>query len=82
MFNIIVIMPVRTSFIKKLAESLIAKFPDVWTNNFEENKQLVQKLTNIESKTVRNQVAGYITSIIERKRKYEPWLFKNDNSKN
>jgi len=33
----------------------------VFTEGFESNKEAVTELTNIESKTVRNRVAGYVT---------------------
>ncbi len=40
------------------------KFPDKFTANFDENKELVSKLTQGATTRVRNQVAGYITRTI------------------
>ncbi len=37
------------------------RFPDKFTTNFDENKRLVDSLTQGTTTRVRNQVAGYIT---------------------
>lgn len=57
---------VKPAYIKVIARELLKKYPDVFTNSFDENKKLVAELTNIKSKTVRNRVAGYITRKINR----------------
>jgi len=57
---------VKPAYIKNVAMELLKKYPDVFTGSFEENKKLVQELTNIRSKTVRNRVAGYITRKVNR----------------
>ncbi len=62
---------VKPTYIKILAEELIKKFPDEFTNVFDENKKKVQELTNIRSKEVRNRVAGYITRKYNRLMKRE-----------
>ncbi len=55
---------VKTEQIKHLAKELMNKFPDKFTANFDENKELVSKLTQGATTRVRNQVAGYITRTI------------------
>ena len=55
---------VKTEQIKHLAKELMNKFPDKFTANFDENKELVSKLTIGATTRVRNQVAGYITRTI------------------
>ncbi len=57
---------VKPAYIKNIAVELLKKYPDVWTSNFDINKKLVQELTNIRSKRVRNRVAGYITRKVNR----------------
>ena len=37
------------------------RYPDAFGDDFEHNKELVTELTNVESKGVRNRIAGYIT---------------------
>ncbi len=52
---------VKTEQIKHLAKELITKFPDSFSDNFDDNKRLVSELTEGTTTRVRNQVAGYIT---------------------
>jgi small subunit ribosomal protein S17e len=52
---------VKTEQIKHLAKQLIAKFPEQFSTNFDENKRKVDALTEGTTTRVRNQVAGYIT---------------------
>jgi small subunit ribosomal protein S17e len=51
---------VKPTYIKKLANQLLRDVPD-FTDDFNVNKKIVEKSTNIESKGVRNRIAGYIT---------------------
>jgi small subunit ribosomal protein S17e len=52
---------VRTDQIKRTSKELIRRFPDKFSNNFEENKHLVSLLTQGTTIKIRNQIAGYIT---------------------
>ncbi|MCW4010912.1 MAG: 30S ribosomal protein S17e [Candidatus Bathyarchaeota archaeon] len=52
---------VKTEQIKHIAKELIAKFPEKFSTNFEDNKHMVSALTEQITTRVRNQVAGYIT---------------------
>ena len=52
---------VRTDQIKRTAKELIKRFPNKFSNNFEENKHLVGLLTQGTTIKIRNQIAGYIT---------------------
>lgn len=47
--------------IRSIGEELIRHHPDHFTTDFEANKHRVQQLTDVESKRVRNRIAGYIT---------------------
>jgi len=51
---------IKPTYIKKLAKQLLKEVPD-FTNDFDVNKKIVEEYTNIESKGVRNRIAGYIT---------------------
>jgi len=62
-------MGIKPSYIKSLGTELVNKQRDSFSNNFEENKQQLGKSTIIESKRVRNRVAGYITRKINTKRR-------------
>ena len=48
-------------FPSKSSETLLERYPEAFSEDFERNKELVAELTNIESKSVRNRVAGYVT---------------------
>ena len=50
---------VRTEQVKRTARELLDKYPDKFSTDFEKNKQLVNKYTNISSTKIRNKVAGY-----------------------
>jgi small subunit ribosomal protein S17e len=55
---------VRTDQIKRTAKELIRRFPDKFSNSFEENKLLVGKLLEGPTTKIRNQIAGYIASLL------------------
>jgi small subunit ribosomal protein S17e len=59
---------VRPNYIKRLAHQLVAEMPEAFSDNFENNKVVVDEHTNIASKTMRNRVAGYIATLKEPKR--------------
>ena len=52
---------VKTEQIKRVGKELMARFPNKFTSNFDENKRLVDSLTQGTTTRVRNQIAGYIT---------------------
>jgi small subunit ribosomal protein S17e len=37
------------------------RYPNAFGQDFEHNKEVVTELTNVESKGVRNRIAGYVT---------------------
>ena len=53
---------VKTEQIKRVANELMERFPDKFTNNFDDNKRAVNELTQGTTTRIRNQIAGYITS--------------------
>ncbi|MGC9209761.1 MAG: 30S ribosomal protein S17e [Acidilobus sp.] len=56
---------VRTTLVKRTARELLSKYPGLFNESFEHNKEVVSKLTIWSSKKLRNQVAGYITSLVK-----------------
>ncbi len=61
---------IRETNIKRTAFRLIEEYGDVFTKDFETNKILVTKYTTIESKIIRNRVAGYVTRKVARMKVY------------
>jgi len=55
---------VKTEQIKHLAKELISRYPNKFTTNFDDNKRMVDELTEGATTRVRNQVAGYITRTV------------------
>ena len=62
---------IKTAFIKRISHQLIQKFKEKFSDNFEENKRIVNELINYPSKKVKNQIAGYITRKIKKINKGE-----------
>jgi small subunit ribosomal protein S17e len=52
---------VKTEQIKHLGKELMARFPEKFNTNFDDNKKQVDALTKGPTTRVRNKVAGYIT---------------------
>ncbi len=52
---------VKTDQVKRLGKTLMARFPDKFSTNFDDNKHMVSELTQGPTTRVRNQTAGYIT---------------------
>ncbi len=54
-------MAIKPKYVKQLGGILLERYPEAFNTDFETNKESVSKLTNVESKGVRNRIAGYIT---------------------
>jgi small subunit ribosomal protein S17e len=54
---------VKPDYIKTLAKKLVKRFPGRFNSNFENNKRMVDALTDVSSTKIRNRVAGYLTSL-------------------
>jgi small subunit ribosomal protein S17e len=53
---------IRPTYIKRVAIDLVKKHNDKFTEDFQHNKEMVAELTDVKSITMRNKIAGYITS--------------------
>jgi len=56
---------VRTKLVKNIALKLIEKYPNIFTTDFEKNKRLIEELTDIKFKHLKNRVAGYVTHLVK-----------------
>ncbi|MFW9950567.1 MAG: hypothetical protein ACFFKA_10650 [Candidatus Thorarchaeota archaeon] len=43
------------------------KYPDVFTNDFEKNKELLDEFLDVDSKHLRNRISGYIVNLLNIK---------------
>jgi len=58
---------IRNKAIKRSGIDLISLHKDKFSNNFEDNKKALMETAEIESKKIRNVLAGYITKLMKRK---------------
>ncbi len=58
---------IRTAFVKRIAKELVENNPGKFTTNFDENKKLVEELSTVSTKHLRNKIAGYITRLMKQR---------------
>ncbi|ADP77477.1 SSU ribosomal protein S17E [Methanothermus fervidus DSM 2088] len=58
---------IRTALIKRVAKELIETFPDKFSDNFDENKAVLEEISTVETKHLRNKIAGYITKLMKQR---------------
>ena len=54
-----------TKDIKRIAVQLYEKFKDQLSTDFEANKKFVEKYVDVQSKKIRNRIAGYLTRYVK-----------------
>jgi small subunit ribosomal protein S17e len=52
--------------VKRMSNELLERYPDKFTIDFNENKEAIKSHALVRSKELRNKIAGYITSIVNR----------------
>ncbi len=58
---------IRPSFIKLRALRLVEQYPDQFNSDFDHNKILVARFTDVRNKRMRNWIAGYVTRYVQRR---------------
>lgn len=61
-------MGIKPTYIKALSQELLAKHGEKFTGDFENNKLAVDEVAIINSKRVRNRVAGSVTRKVNRRK--------------
>lgn len=51
---------------RRIAEKIIEKYGNLFTNDYTKNVKILEVITNIKSKRIRNKLAGYITRKIKQ----------------
>jgi len=54
---------IKTALVKRISKTLMERYSNLFTADFEHNKKIVDELTGSESKKIKDQIAGYITKI-------------------
>lgn len=44
-----------------IGETLLNQNPDAFSEDFDQNRAMVERLTDVQSRRIRNRIAGYIT---------------------
>ncbi len=59
---------IRGKWVKNIAKKLVERYPDKFNNNFDDNKKFIEGLKIIDDKPIRNKIAGYIVSEVQKRR--------------
>ena len=57
--------------IKRLSNELMNEYSERFGTDFSTNKQALNEISIIRSKGLKNEIAGYITKILQRQSKFE-----------
>ncbi len=58
---------IRATYIKRVAFQLLKVYPQLFNDDFQHNKVMVGRVTDVRHKRMRNRIAGYITTLSNRK---------------
>ena len=64
--------------VKKLSTDLLNRYPDKFNVDFQQNKKIVDEVAKVKSKELRNQIAGYIASYINKQTKEQNKKIEQD----
>jgi len=64
--------------VKKLSTELLNRYPDKFNVDFQQNKKIVDEVAKVKSKELRNQIAGYIASYINKQTKEQNKKIEQD----
>ena len=68
---------IRPTYIKRVAIELVKTYNKEFTDDFEYNKKMVGLLTDVQIESLRNKIAGYVTTY---RKHYIDWmLFLNEH---
>jgi len=59
---------IKTTLIKRNVKELIQKYPDKFSTDFNDNKKIITETTELNSKKLRNVMAGYMTRLVKNKK--------------
>merc|ERR1712157_323774 len=57
---------VRTKTVKRASRALIEKYYGKLTNDFHVNKRIIDDISQIQTKRLRNKIAGFTTHLMKR----------------
>lgn len=54
--------------VRRISMEILARYRDLFTDDFEKNKIILSKVAIVKSKQLRNELAGYITAAIKKEK--------------
>jgi small subunit ribosomal protein S17e len=64
--------------VKKLSTELLNRYQDKFNVDFEQNKKIIDDIAIVRSKELRNQIAGYIASYVNKQMKEQNKKIEHD----
>ena len=64
--------------VKRLSTELLNRYPDKFNIDFQQNKKSIDDIAKVRSKELRNQIAGYIASYINKQTKEQNKKIEQD----
>lgn len=64
--------------VKRLSTELLNRYPDKFNVDFQQNKKTIDGIATVRSKELRNQIAGYIASYINKQTKEQNKKIEQD----
>ena len=59
---------IKTQLIKRTGEELMAKYPGLFTTDFDQNQEKIVQVAEIPSKKMKNSIAGYLVRLAKRQK--------------
>jgi len=57
---------IKQTYLKRVANELLETYKGEFSKDFQKNKEKVHELSTVESKSIRNKIAGYITKVVKK----------------
>jgi small subunit ribosomal protein S17e len=55
------------TYVKRAARQLLERYPDKFSTDFEHNRKMLTEIAIIESQSLKNKIAGYLTTLMKQK---------------
>ncbi len=59
---------VRSTYIKRAARELLKRYPDKFSTDFKQNCLALDEVLDLKSKSLRNRIAGYLSTLKKQKK--------------
>ena len=61
---------IKTVLIKRTTNEIMAKYGEKFTTDFTKNRQVLDGLVQVDSKKLRNIIAGYATRLVQMRQRH------------